>query len=187
MQRFGQDCSHPILEGRTLVLRGTQWPPWPLQMSQGWLYAQVLPTALAPALFGVNTHSAAAGPGQRRGAQLAASAACSSPPSLQCTSALTRLRPEQRFGLTSSARSHQCRFLFYFHWRQLSLCKATPRLLLFLPPAGCLQRRELEGTVWAMPKLPVQMSLCKIPKHQFIACVAFFPFLLFSTPSFSFG
>lgn len=80
MQCFGQDCSHPILEGRTLVLRGTQRPPWPLQMSQGWLYTQVLPTALAPALFGVNTHSAAAGPGQRRGAQLAASAACSSPP-----------------------------------------------------------------------------------------------------------
>lgn len=114
MQCFGQDCSHPILEGRTLVLRGTQRPPWPLQMSQGWLYAQVLPTALAPALFGANTRSAAAGPGQRRGAQLATSAACSSPPSLQCTFALTRLHPEQRFGLTSSARSRQCHFLFYF-------------------------------------------------------------------------
>lgn len=34
-------------------------------------------------------------------------------PSLHCTSALTQLHPEQWFGLTSSARSHQCHFLFY--------------------------------------------------------------------------
>lgn len=56
MPCFGQDYIHAVLEGRTLVLRGTQRPPWPLQMPRGWLYAHVLPAAVAPLLLAANTH-----------------------------------------------------------------------------------------------------------------------------------
>lgn len=35
MRCFGQDHSHPVLEGRTLVLGGTQQPPQPPQVSAG--------------------------------------------------------------------------------------------------------------------------------------------------------